>query len=162
MKMLVNAPSGLQELFEVGAGGGYFDHTRVLWDERVDGPIPAVTIGGMVRVNNELTFDPVLLASIRPPEIDWRTPMMADLRAKRDTLLNVLDGIQADALTSGVTADAVACKNIKAALKQVPELPSVTGATSAAALKLAVVMAYQSAISGAPAGVLALFASYLK
>ncbi len=97
-----------------------------------------------------------------PPEPDWRTPMMSELRAKRDTLLNVLDGIQADALTSGNTADAISCKNIKAALKGVPELPSVVNATSATALKMATIMAYQSAIAGAPVGVLALFAGYLK
>ena len=96
------------------------------------------------------------------PEPDWRTPMMVELRAKRDTLLNVLDGIQADALTSGNTADAISCKNIKAALKGVPELPSVVNATSATALKMATIMAYQSAIAGAPVGVLALFAGYLK
>lgn len=57
MKLLVNAPTGLQELIEVGDGGGYFDPARVLWDERDDGPLPEITRGGMVRVGGALTFD---------------------------------------------------------------------------------------------------------
>ena len=45
MRLLVNAPSGYQEVIEVGEGGGYFDLSRVLWDERTDGPLPDVTPG---------------------------------------------------------------------------------------------------------------------
>lgn len=48
-KLLVNAPTGLQEVIEVTATGSYFDPERVLWDERRDGPLPDVTLGGMVR-----------------------------------------------------------------------------------------------------------------
>ncbi len=56
MKLLVNAPSGRQELIEVGKGGGYFDVVRVLWDERQDGPLPEITLGGMVRNGGALAF----------------------------------------------------------------------------------------------------------
>ena len=56
-KLLVNAPSGLQELIEVGEGGSYFDDTLVIWDERKDGPLPEVTVGGMVREGDALRFD---------------------------------------------------------------------------------------------------------
>ncbi len=56
-KLLVNAPNGAQELITVGEGGGYFDPARVLWDERVDGPLPAITLGGMVRDGDSLVFD---------------------------------------------------------------------------------------------------------
>lgn len=55
-KLLVNAPSGAQQIIEVGEGGGYFDNSRVLWDERSDGEIPSITLGGMVRQGNSLTF----------------------------------------------------------------------------------------------------------
>jgi hypothetical protein len=57
MNLLVDAPTGLQELVEVGEGGGYFDVNRVLWDEREDGPLPEITLGGMVRVGAGLVFD---------------------------------------------------------------------------------------------------------
>lgn len=57
MKLLVNAPTGDQRLIEVGPGGGYFDPSRVLWDERMDGALPAITLGGMVRSGDTLVFD---------------------------------------------------------------------------------------------------------
>ena len=61
MKLLVNAPSGQQELITISEGGGYFDQSRVLWDERTDGQIPAITVGGMKRNGNSLEFDQQLL-----------------------------------------------------------------------------------------------------
>lgn len=48
-KLLVNSPTGLQEIVEVTASGSYFDSSLVIWDERKDGPLPEVTLGGMVR-----------------------------------------------------------------------------------------------------------------
>ena len=60
-KLLVNAPNGLQELVEVQDGGGYFDPTLVIWDERTDGPLSPITLGGMKRIGNSLEFDQQLL-----------------------------------------------------------------------------------------------------
>jgi hypothetical protein len=57
-KLLVNAPTGAQAIELVTATGGYFDADRVLWDERVDGPLPDdIAIGGMTRVAGRLVFD---------------------------------------------------------------------------------------------------------
>lgn len=57
-KLLVNSTCGAQEIIEVGDGGSYFDLARVLWDERLDGPLPAgITLGGMVRQGDALVFD---------------------------------------------------------------------------------------------------------
>jgi len=54
-KLLVNTPSGKQEVIEIGFGGGYFDDARVVWDERKDGKMPDdIQIGKMRRVNNAL------------------------------------------------------------------------------------------------------------
>ncbi|MCA0214506.1 MAG: hypothetical protein LCH79_15180 [Proteobacteria bacterium] len=70
-KLLVNAPSGAQELLTVGPGGGYFDSSRVLWDEREDGRLPEITFGGMVRNGNALVFSQARMdehmAATRPP-----------------------------------------------------------------------------------------------
>lgn len=64
VKLLVNTPDGRQDVIEVGAGGGYFDKARVLWDERKDGPLPAsVKPGGMVREGAALRLDAGLLAA---------------------------------------------------------------------------------------------------
>lgn len=68
-KLLVNAPGGAQEIIEVGEGGGYFDRARVLWDERADGPLPAITLGGMVRSGDSLMLDSAMLASHRTAEL---------------------------------------------------------------------------------------------
>ena len=62
MKLLINPPSGGQELIDVYVGGAYYDLARVLWDERIDGPMPAITLGGMTRVGNTLVLDSALLA----------------------------------------------------------------------------------------------------
>ena len=64
IKLLVNAPSGRQEVIMVDATGGYFDPERVIWDERIDGPMPSITLGGMVRVGGELAFDSSVMASV--------------------------------------------------------------------------------------------------
>jgi len=54
-KLLVNTPSGKQEVIEIGFGGGYFDDSRIVWDERFDGKLPDdIQIGKMQRVNNAL------------------------------------------------------------------------------------------------------------
>lgn len=76
MKLLVNAPSGAQELITIGEGGKYFDEARVLWDERTDGPLPSITLGGMVRNGATLTFDQARLdahAAVLAPEEAERT-----------------------------------------------------------------------------------------
>lgn len=56
MKLLVNAPTGLQEVVEVAESGSYFDESLVIWDERADGELPSVTLGGMVRNGSVLEF----------------------------------------------------------------------------------------------------------
>tara|TARA_R110000751_G_scaffold304916_1_gene420768 strand:+ start:352 stop:678 length:327 start_codon:yes stop_codon:yes gene_type:complete len=59
IKLLIDAPTGLQEIVEVGKGGGYYDASRVLWDERDDGELPDITLGGMTRKGKKLVFDQV-------------------------------------------------------------------------------------------------------
>lgn len=84
-KLLVNAPTGLQELTEVGEGGGYFDTARVVWDERVDGPIPAITLGGMVRSGDKLVLDSNKLASdaaLRSAQPVSKPDKLADLETR--------------------------------------------------------------------------------
>jgi len=56
-KLLVNAPTGRQEIIVIGPGGSYFDPHRVLWDERFDGPMPEVTLGGMLRLGGYMVVD---------------------------------------------------------------------------------------------------------
>ena len=87
MKLLVNAPTG-QELIDVGTGGGYFDPDRVLWDELVDGTMPAITLGGMKRVDNSLVFDEQLMATYNAVK---DTEQAKSVRTTRDTKLAETD-----------------------------------------------------------------------
>ena len=69
MRLLVNTPQGFQEIIEVGKGGGYFDAARVLWDERIDGVMPEITLGAMVRSASGLVFDAATLAATTAAEL---------------------------------------------------------------------------------------------
>lgn len=65
-KLLVETPQGIQELIEVGPGGGYFDLARVTWDERIHGPFPPALrpeVGGLVRSGASLVVDAAKKAS---------------------------------------------------------------------------------------------------
>ncbi|MCP5246079.1 MAG: hypothetical protein H6937_09055 [Burkholderiales bacterium] len=53
-KILVNKPSGEQAVLTLYDGGAYNDPANVLWDEQTDGPLPAIEIGKMTRVNGQL------------------------------------------------------------------------------------------------------------
>lgn len=71
-QLLVNAPHGHQQLLDIEEGGGYFDASRVLWDTRIDGPLPEITLGGMVRDGASLIFDQARMdqhiAAVSPPK----------------------------------------------------------------------------------------------
>ena len=54
--LLVNTPSGVQQIIQVGEGGGYFDSALVIWDDRIDGPLPEIRLGGMLRVGDVLEY----------------------------------------------------------------------------------------------------------
>ena len=84
-KLLVNQPSGKQEIIEITESGGYFDLSRVIWDERTDGTLPAVTLGKMQRNGDQLEtladFLPdhasALYAESVPQEITIRQAVLA-------------------------------------------------------------------------------------
>lgn len=84
-RLLVNQPSGKQEIIEITSSGGYFDVSRVVWDERIDGALPAVTLGKMQRNGDQLEtladFLPdhasALYAESVPQEITIRQAVLA-------------------------------------------------------------------------------------
>ena len=96
MNLLVNAPTGVQEVIEVGEGGGYFDIARVVWDERTDGPLPSITLGGMVRSGSNLSYSQTRMdehiAATKPP-----IPQEVTRRQARQALLlsGLLGSVQA-------------------------------------------------------------------
>ncbi len=82
--LLVDAPSGEQQLVQVTETGFYFDINLVLWDEREDGPVPEITLGGMVWDEDELVFSQTrmdvhtaALAPKVPSEVTMRQARLA-------------------------------------------------------------------------------------
>lgn len=59
VKLLVNSPTGEQQLIMIDVGGEYFDMSLVEWDERTDGILPPdITLGKMVRNGEALDVLP--------------------------------------------------------------------------------------------------------
>lgn len=43
-KLLIRNLNEVEEIIEVGEGGGYFDESRILWDESKQGPMPPAKV----------------------------------------------------------------------------------------------------------------------
>ena len=53
--LIVNLPTGEQARIEIDDTGDYYDQSKVLWDSRTDGPVPAnIELGKMQRVGGNL------------------------------------------------------------------------------------------------------------
>lgn len=84
--LLVNAPSGCQQVIEISATGNYFDVALVIWDERTDGPLPELTLGKMQRSGDQLiTLADYLPAHAAVLLADAKTAKLAELQAAYET-----------------------------------------------------------------------------
>lgn len=95
--LLVNSPSGEQIIVSVDESGNYFDMSRVLWDTRVRGEMPPVTLGKMQLVDNELVtldeFLPAHAAAIYAKTVPQEVPMTAACEALINAgLYDAIDG----------------------------------------------------------------------
>jgi hypothetical protein len=87
-KLLVLNPQGKQEIVEVEESGGYYDDSKVIWDERKHGPLPSVTLGAMVVDNSSssraLKIDEALLQTARAEAAEAAyQSALEDVRQKR-------------------------------------------------------------------------------
>jgi len=55
IKLLIDCPK--QQILEIDETGGYNGVYDVIWDERIDGALPQINLGGVVRVGGALTFE---------------------------------------------------------------------------------------------------------
>ena len=95
-RLLVNHPSGEQMLITVDASGNYFDQSRVLWDERVDGALPGnVEIGKMQRIGGNLIKAENMLSSHASAVAARTFPIEIPMAPAREALFNagLLDDI---------------------------------------------------------------------
>lgn len=52
--IFVDCPNGDQQVIPIDETGGYFDPTKILWDERTQGALPEITVGKMYIENGQL------------------------------------------------------------------------------------------------------------
>ena len=95
-----------QHLVEVFESGGYNDKSKVLWDERVDGPFPDAmlgNVGGIVRNGKDLALDLTKLSEHQADKSD-KEAKKQDRKAKLATAIQELDALD---LSGPMTANEV-------------------------------------------------------
>lgn len=107
-KLLVEYPDGNQQVVEITGTGGFFDQSRVLWDERADGSLPEdFELGKMSRANGKLikseSFIPGHVAYINEKNQEIINNKIADLWASADAFINTeINGVGLCLLSAGV------------------------------------------------------------
>lgn len=104
--LLINAPSGKQEIIDIDETGSYFEPAHVLWDTRIDGPMPFLTLGKMQRVGDDLIvlndFIPGHAEAVRAESVPYSVLMpSARIAMLRE---NVLDTVETFIATLGAEA----------------------------------------------------------
>ena len=113
-KLLVNTPSGEQQIIKVKETGGYFDDSCVIWDERKDGSLPNVTVGGLLRVADNLVFDQARQDTHNTAILPL---MSAEVRTERDAKLAETDWTQ----VADAPVDQAAWATYRQALRDIPD-----------------------------------------
>lgn len=117
-KILVNMESGEQVVIEISPSGSFSDMSRVIWDERFQGNLPAnFEAGKMELVNGSLvkrdTYIPAhqqYLDSLNQEIIAQKT---AALWAAADSYINSeINGVGLSILAAGVGTNAPKCKSV--------------------------------------------------
>jgi hypothetical protein len=123
-RLLVNSPTGEQTIVFVSESGSYFEVSRVLWDERIDGALPAITLGKMARVGELLNT----LADYTADHAAWMATKQAaddeaarvetiEQSAKQDATVLSLKSMTSQQLDDWFTANITTLANARALLK---------------------------------------------
>lgn len=117
-KLLVNFESGEQGVIEIGSTGSFSDQSRVIWDERFQGNLPAnFEAGKMELVNGALvkrdTYIPAHQQYLDALNQDMINQKIAALWAAADAYINTeLSGVGFSILAAGVTSGKPRCKAV--------------------------------------------------
>lgn len=85
-KLLIDDVDGIQRTVEITKTGGYFDPSKVLWDERVDETLSITDlskVGGYSRVGDALVYDQVKFDENQAKIMQKQTDL-ADKAAKKE------------------------------------------------------------------------------
>ena len=96
--LLVELPSGQQVIIGITDTGEYYDPAKVLWDERIDGVMPAVTLGKMERSGSDLVtlaeYTTEHLAAINAAAVPKIVTMAAGrIAMERQAVLSAVDAL---------------------------------------------------------------------
>lgn len=130
--------------------------------------VMALRPGAQFSMNNETGSVEFLDSTVPPTEAEivaamadsWRPQAMVDLRARRDRLLDVISGMQADYIAAGDMPSALLCRTVKLQLKSLPSDPSLTAATTRDQFNAVAVALWKTIASAASPEVRAEFARY--
>jgi len=87
-KLLIDSPSGEQILLDIADTGSYFDSSLVLWDERIRGAMPEITLGKMQLVGNDLVTLPDFLPAHAAAVYLKNFPVEVPMTAAAEALIN--------------------------------------------------------------------------
>jgi hypothetical protein len=122
-------------------------------------PPELVWVPATTDVQHGWTYDGVTFtAPVVPPF--HPQDALPELRARRDRLLEVISGMQADYITSSDMTNAGLCRDVKAQLKVIDNDPTILAATSRTAFNSAVLTRWKAIASTASPEVRAEFARY--
>lgn len=68
-KLLVIRPDGTRDIVPIEDSGSYYDQSKVVWDERIDGKMPADACPNMRKVNGKLVVDEALVFEAKTKEL---------------------------------------------------------------------------------------------
>ena len=96
-KLLVNVADNKQDIFEIEEGGGYYDKSKVIWDEREDGPLSLAdetNLGGLIRTaEGLLEVDANKLQVAKDAKAAKEVAEVAIVKTKADRFKRLEDGI---------------------------------------------------------------------
>ena len=94
--LVINRDNVTREIVTIHESGGYYDLTKVLWDERVDGELPDIAdIQGTRRTGDRLTHSDAQRAA-HDSLVVIENNTQATRRAARDAVLAKLDITRAE------------------------------------------------------------------
>lgn len=96
--LVINRDGITREIITIHESGGYYDSTKVLWDERTDGELPSIArLQGTLRVNGRITYSSAQDNSYRVRE-NQRENSRAEKRSEKSDILERI-GITEEELT---------------------------------------------------------------
>lgn len=119
-KLLVEFPDGNQNVIDIDATGSFFDPTKVLWDERVNGPLPNdIELGKMELINGQLVNRGSYIDGhqeyIQAEEQSNIADNVAQLWAAADAYIySEINGVALSMLSLGVSQDKPKAKAVAA------------------------------------------------